>query len=59
MEELIGDIFYAKSLGIKTLYYNLTNDGRKTGNEDESEKPVKVEVVEEETTGCDSGACAI
>jgi ribonucleoside-diphosphate reductase alpha chain len=64
MEELIGDIFYAKSLGLKTLYYNLTNDGRKTGNEDESEKSDKkieetVAPVEEEMSGCDSGACAI
>jgi ribonucleoside-diphosphate reductase alpha chain len=61
MEELMDDILYAKFLGIKTLYYNLTNDGRKTGNEDESDKKENKEVIVEPTeeVGCDSGACAI
>lgn len=58
LEEMMSHVLYAKSLGIKTLYYCLTNDGRKSGTEDESK--VKEEVtLDEKLGGCESGACAI
>jgi ribonucleoside-diphosphate reductase alpha chain len=46
LREVLGDIFYAYKMGVKTLYYHNTRDG---AGED----------VEPEDLSCESGACKI
>lgn len=56
LEIVLQHIFYARKLGIKTLYYHETNDG----NKQSEDKPLPA--LPSGTvggTGCESGACEI
>lgn len=56
LEIVLQHIFYARKLGIKTLYYHETNDGNKQ-SEDKSLPALPSGTVG--GAGCESGACEI
>jgi ribonucleoside-diphosphate reductase alpha chain len=54
-QKVIGEMLYAYSMGIKSIYYTNTNDDAEDAD---TEKPLAA-VVEAKDEGCESGACAI
>jgi ribonucleoside-diphosphate reductase alpha chain len=62
ISEIVDDILYSYKMGLKTLYYANTNDG-KTDNFTEKKKEENVDLQEEEMyiddESCAGGACSI
>lgn len=54
VKQVIRDLVFAYSLGVKTMYYHNTRDGQEDKQELHS-----VETVEKEDDGCEGGACKI
>jgi ribonucleoside-diphosphate reductase alpha chain len=62
LQEVVSDIIFAHSIGIKTLYYQNTKVGEKEGKEAEPEKGEEREASNQmmsEDIGCEGGGCVL
>jgi len=63
MNDLMMDVLYSYKMGLKTLYYANSNDGKSDDHEKElkklDQKETKTVPLEEVDAGCESGACSV
>ena len=61
LQEIIDDILFAHSIGVKTLYYQNTKVSEKDGMEEApiEKRTIQPTIIRDDQVGCEGGGCSL